>query len=145
MIEVKVIEEVADLKKAFAIREEVYIKEQGIDRADEFDQYEEGSVHFLATDNIVTIGTARYRTTDEGVKLERFAVLPNWRKRGVASKVMEKMLEHINADNKLIGQKLYLNAQLTALPLYEKFNFKPEGERFMECGIPHQKMVLKHQ
>ncbi|MFN5705267.1 MAG: GNAT family N-acetyltransferase [bacterium] len=38
---------------------------------------------------------------------------------------------------------LYLHAQLTAMGLYSKYNFKAEGEKFEEAGIQHFKMVLK--
>nr|WP_155209840.1 GNAT family N-acetyltransferase [Fulvivirga aurantia] len=130
------------MQKAFKIREEVYIEEQQIDRADEFDEFDDSSEHFLAVDDATPCGTARYRKTKEGIKLERFAVLPDYRGRGVASVIMTSMMEHITKNDER-PVKLYLNAQLSALPLYEKFKFVPEGERFLECDIEHQKMVLQ--
>ena len=42
------IEDASELKAAFDIREEVYINEQQIDRADEFDEFDVISDHFLA-------------------------------------------------------------------------------------------------
>lgn len=139
MIAVKHIETNEELQQAFDIREKVYIEEQQIDRADEFDEFDATSEHFLATESGVPCGTGRYRQTSEGIKLERFAVLPEFRKRGVASIIIESMLEHIKVNHS--GEvKLYLNAQLSAMPLYAKFNFKPEGDRFLECDIEHQKM-----
>jgi len=128
-----------DLKSAYDIREKVYIEEQQIDRADEFDEFDETSEHFLAKEKDAPCGTARYRFTNDGIKLERFAVLPEFRKRGVASLLMQSMLEHATINNE--GQlRFYLNAQVDAMPLYTKFGFEPVGDRFMECDIEHQQM-----
>lgn len=139
MINVKHVDTDQELNEAFFIREKVYIEEQQIDRADEFDEFDETSEHFIAHEGDVPCGTGRYRETTEGIKLERFAVLPEFRKRGIASLIIESMLEHIKV-NRTGEVKLSLNAQLSAMPLYEKFNFKPEGDRFLECDIEHQKM-----
>lgn len=139
MIDSHLIESDEELKQAFDIREKVYIEEQQIDRADEFDEFDDSSRHFIAYYTGKPAGTARYRQTDEGFKLERFAVLPDFRKKGIASAIMEAMLIDIKESH--AGKvKLYLNAQLSAMPLYEKFDFIPEGNQFMECDIPHQKM-----
>ncbi|MDX1627801.1 MAG: GNAT family N-acetyltransferase [Fulvivirga sp.] len=140
MITVVQINTEQELEQAFQIREKVYIEEQQIDREDEFDAYDEEAEHFLAKEGDKPCGTARYRHTDEGIKLERFATLPGFRRRGVASLLMHTMLEHIQISG-LSDKKVYLSAQVDAMPLYTKFGFKPEGERFMECNIEHQKMV----
>ncbi len=137
---VKLVENREELRKAFHVREIVYIGEQKIDRADEFDEYEPESRHFVALLDDQPIGAARWRFTNEGVKLERFAVLPDYRKRGVASELVRAVIEDIRRHVRFNGQVLYLNAQLTAMPLYEKFGFSPAGDQFMECDIPHQRM-----
>ncbi len=126
------------LELAYDIREKVYIQEQQIERADEFDEFDETSQHFLALVDDTPAGTCRYRQTDEGIKLERFATLPEFRGLGVASRLMQAVLGHIKQTKAKV--KLYLNAQLTAMPLYAKFGFKSEGDVFMECDIEHQKM-----
>ncbi|MBC7398861.1 MAG: GNAT family N-acetyltransferase, partial [Mucilaginibacter sp.] len=38
---------------------------------------------------------------------------------------------------------IYLNAQILAVGLYEKFRFVAEGPQFEEAGIQHFKMVKK--
>lgn len=141
MISVKHIDNEEELKQAFAIREKVYIEEQQINREDEFDEYDATSEHFLAVESGVPCGTGRYRLTNEGIKLERFAVLPEYRRRGIASLLIETMLEYIKINHQ-DDKKLYLNAQVSAIPLYTNFDFVPEGDRFLECDIEHQKMVL---
>ena len=71
-------------KKLFAIREEVFVVEQEVAAEEEFDEYEEESHHFVALDERDNpIGSARWRYTDKGIKLERFAAKKNWRGRGL--------------------------------------------------------------
>ncbi|MEJ2004165.1 MAG: GNAT family N-acetyltransferase [Cyclobacteriaceae bacterium] len=142
-LEVKLVQSRAQLRQAFAVREKVYIEEQQIDREDEFDEFEPVSRHFIALSGDQAIGAARWRYTDEGVKLERFAVLPEFRKRGIASELVRSVIEDIRKHAGFNGQKLYLNAQLSAMPLYAKFGFLPAGNRFLECDIEHQRMELK--
>lgn len=129
------------LRQAYQVRGEVFIDEQQVAREDEYDAYEEESYHFIALDGDIPCGAARWRVTDEGVKLERFAVRKAYRGQGVGSLLVKSVLEDIASQPEAAGRKLYLNAQLGALPLYEKFGFKPEGDRFMECNIEHQKMI----
>ena len=45
-------------------------------------EYEEESVHFMASLHHEPCGTARWRKTDKGYKLERFAVLEKCRGNG---------------------------------------------------------------
>lgn len=131
----------AELDKAYRIREHVFIDEQRVDREDEFDEYDEESHQFIAVDNNGTVyGTARWRFTDEGVKLERFAVLKEFRNQGIGCGLIEAILDDIDHEPLSRDQKLYLNAQLAAVPVYQRFGFKPEGPVFLECNIEHQKM-----
>src|SRR5690606_8697121 len=104
------------------------------------DEFEEISTHFLARVDGVPAGTARWRPTAKGVKLERFAVLMPIRGMGVGQALVKGVLEDIADQKEHTTQLLYLHAQLPAVPLYEKFGFKKEGEVFMECGIAHFSM-----
>ena len=128
------------LKEAFDIREEVFIVEQKVDRDEEFDEYEEESVHFLASDDQGNpVGTARWRTTKKGVKLERFAVREKGRGKGVGTELVAAVLADL-ASNFNQGELIYLHAQLDAVPLYEKFEFQKKGDQFLECDIWHYEM-----
>lgn len=142
MIDVKHISTPDDLKKAFQIRETVFVDEQQVPAAEEYDEFEESSRHFLAFADGVPCGTARWRITDKGVKLERFAVLVEYRSRKVGSALVKAVLDDIGKNLHIQGKTLYLHAQLTAMPLYSKFGFKAVGDMFEECNIKHYKMVL---
>lgn len=139
IIDVVKITEQSDLQKAWAIRKQVFVVEQSCPEELEW-EYEDESVHYLAKIQGVAVGVARWRITDEGVKLERFAVLEPQRKKGVASALLQRMLSDL-IERK---QKIYLHAQVYAAPVYAHFDFEPVGEHFMEAGIEHVKMVRKY-
>ena len=140
MIAVRKVDNREDLNLAFQVREEVFIVEQEVERDEEFDEFEEASVHFLAWDEALQhVGTARWRTTKKGVKLERFAVRKPWRGKGAGTALVKAVMDDITA-NFNSGELLYLHAQLDAVPLYEKFGFVKKGEQFLECDIWHYEM-----
>lgn len=131
-------------EKAFAIREEVFIIEQKVDRAEEFDEFEDISRHIVALDdNENPIGAARWRETDKGIKLERFVVKKEVRGHGLGSELVRFTLEDI-AKQKGTGHYLYLHAQLDAVPLYKKFDFQTKGDKFIECDIWHYFMFKEN-
>jgi predicted GNAT family N-acyltransferase len=130
------------LKAAFYVREEVFVIEQEVDPIEEYDEFEDISVHFLATVDDNPAGTARWRFTDKGVKLERFAVLKPIRGVGVGYALVKAVVDDISQHPESKGKKLYLHAQLDAMPLYAKFGFQKVGEMFEECNIQHYKMEL---
>lgn len=138
-IGVKKINSNEELELAFSIRREVFVEEQGVDRAEEYDEFERTATHFLAEADGKAAGTARWRKTDGGYKLERFAVLKAFRRKGVASALVGAVLADLPAG----AAPVYLNAQLDARKLYEKFGFRQEGEEFPEAGIRHYRMVLR--
>src|SRR5690554_6926844 len=124
---IKVISEV-DLKTVFSIREAVFVKEQEVPQEEEYDEFEVSSTHFLAMVGDEPAGTARWRTTDKGIKLERFAVLKSFRGIDVGQALVKTVLEDITLQAGNNGKLLYLHAQLPAAPLYAKFGFIKEGE-----------------
>ncbi|MFY0591447.1 GNAT family N-acetyltransferase [Roseivirga sp.] len=139
MIRVKKIENKEELEQAFAIRTTVFVDEQDCPVDEEFDGFDEESVHFIAYTNGKPIGTSRYRTTEKGVKLERFAVLSEYRGKGTGKRLVQTALSQISTTFKP-GTLLYLHAQLDAMPLYARYNFEKVGEQFEEAGIQHFKM-----
>ncbi len=142
MIGIVKIEQQSQLEKALKIREEVFVKEQHVPKEEEYDEYDKSSNHFLAVDNDGNaFGTARWRRTDEGIKLERFAIHKDARGKGIGSMLLESLLEDIAVNSSTNEPvRLYLHAQTLALPLYKKFGFKIEGQAFEECGMEHYRM-----
>lgn len=140
MIKVEKIVGKEGLEAVYQIRETVFVKEQAVPPEEEYDEFESTSTHFLAKVDGVPAGTARWRNTDKGIKLERFAVLQPMRGKGVGQALAKAVVEDITCQPANMGKLLYLHAQLPAVSLYEKFGFKKEGEVFMECNIAHYVM-----
>lgn len=142
MITVLPISNPADLQSAFAIRRQVFVEEQHVDAREEYDEFEESSTHFLARADGTPCGTARWRRTSNGVKLERFAVLPDFRGLGVGKALVRAVLDDVFSQQPEPIERIYLHAQVAAMPLYAGFGFVPVGPMFEEAGIQHYKMVL---
>ena len=119
------------------VRSRVFIEEQGVPAALEWDADDENAVHLLAEDSLSDpIGTARLLSTGQ---IGRMAVLERWRGRGVGSALLREILSIALADGR---PRPFLNAQTSALPFYRRAGFLPVGPEFLEAGIPHQKMNL---
>ena len=133
--EVRKVTDPADLEKVFAIRREVFVGEQNCPPELEW-EYEEESNHFLATVDGEPAGASRWRKTDKGYKLERFAVLKNFRGHGVGQALVQAVLDDLPQD----ATYVYMHAQIQAVTLYERFGFVKTGPEFEEAGIRHYKM-----
>ena len=139
-IQIREIKTKQALIEAFTIRKKVFVEEQKVPLEEEIDEFEDTSTHLLATTaDGRGIGTCRWRQTDKGIKLERFAVLPVFRGQGIGHQLVQACLDSIQAAH-LEPPLLYLHAQVQAVPLYEAFGFQAHGEPFDECGIMHVEM-----
>ena len=76
-----------------SIRREVFIEEQGINEKIEMDDTKFETTCFIALLDNNYVGTARCRNTEIGVKLERFAVLNNERKKGYGHIILKAILD----------------------------------------------------
>ena len=130
-----------DIKIAKMIRHEVFVIGQHVPEDEEIDNFEDSSYHFLAYFGDSPCGAARWRFAENGIKLERFAVLEKFRGMGVGSALVDVVLGDISNHPETPGKMIYLHAQLSAIRLYSKFGFKKVGKIFQECEIDHYKMI----
>ncbi|MDF7810528.1 GNAT family N-acetyltransferase [Hymenobacter sp. YC55] len=132
-----------DLDAAFAIRREVFVVGQNVPAEEEYDAHDaNGATHYLARAIDGTpCGAARWRKTEAGVKLERFAVLSDYRNQQAGAALLEQVLQDVDAQYP--GAVVYLHAQLPAVRFYERHGFDKVGEMFEECDIQHYKMVRR--
>ena len=138
MIQVNKVTDPLLLEKVFAIRREVFVGEQNCPPELEW-EHEEESNHFLATVDGEPAGASRWRKTDKGYKLERFAVLKKFRGNRVGQVLVQTVLDDLPKD----ATYVYLHAQIQAVTLYERFGFEKTGPEFEEAGIKHYKMIKK--
>ena len=124
-----------------AVREAVFIREQGVPVELEWDEFDADCIHLIAVDAAENaIGTARLLQQGENGGIGRMAVLKEWRGKGVGDALMRHLLKEAAA---LEIQQLTLNAQAYAVGFYARFGFAPMGNQFLEAGIPHVKMALR--
>jgi len=126
------------MKKAHRIRYDVFVIGQNCPEDLEW-EFEEESTHFLLIENDIPLATARHRKTENGYKLERFAVLSQARGKGFGMLILKAILEDIKESNTL----KYMHAQEQVIPFYEKVGFEKSGNIFEEAGIMHYKMEYK--
>ena len=140
MIHIKKItfENKIEMQKCFEIRKDVFVNEQQCDPKDEY-EFEEESTHYLLSEKNIPLATARYRKTENGIKMERFAVLKSKRGKGYGIKILKKMI----LDLSHLKLTKYLHAQVQVVKFYEKVGFKKIGGKFDEVGIMHYKMILE--
>jgi len=136
-VNVKIVETYDEKEFVISIRRIVFIQELNIPEHMEIDDNEDLAIYVLAKVEGKNVGTARWRETNSGIKLERFAVLNQYRSYGVGTAMTKFILKQLD-QSKLI----YLNAQKSAISFYEKLGFDSTGSMFDEVGIAHQKMIF---
>ena len=144
MAQVKIIDTPQLLEQAFKVRRLVFVDEQKVDEREEYDEFETSATHLAAINNGELVGTSRFRKTDKGVKLERFAVLKEYRGTGVGMQLLQAALQEILTKYPKDTYTYYLHSQEAAISFYRKAGFQAIGERFYEANIPHFKMVYNH-
>jgi predicted GNAT family N-acyltransferase len=118
-----------------AVREAVFVHEQNVPLALEWDAIDGECLHVLAEDlRGNPIGTGRLLPDGH---IGRMAVLKAWRGRGVGSALLTMLLALAAARGL---REVLLNAQTHAVEFYRKHGFAAEGEPFLDAGIPHRRM-----
>ena len=138
-IQVRVASSDADMQGAFAVRHEVFIVEQGVPPELERDEADDGAVHVVASDGAAVIGTARL-TRDGEARIGRVAVLPAWRRRGVAGLLLVALEDEAQ---RLGIEEVSLHSQTYVQALYERHGYAVTGPGFVEAGIDHVPMAKR--
>lgn len=128
---------------ARAVRTAVFVQEQAIDEADEWDEDDATAIHAVAS-NLAGLPLATGRLIHAGLtpghaKIGRMAVLRSTRGVGLGDLVL---LALMGQARQLGISQLSLHAQVSAQPFYARHGFMPQGDEFDEVGIPHVHMVL---
>ncbi|MBL8593404.1 MAG: GNAT family N-acetyltransferase [Devosia sp.] len=122
----------------FALRREVFVIEQQIPEAEEFDADDLTATHVVAIAAGNVVGTLRIIWTDEHVKLGRVVVSQLWRGQGISTRLLRFAMDLARDRGET---RFYLTAQHDKLGVYEKLGFVAFGEPFDDgSGILHLKM-----
>lgn len=132
---------------AASVRRAVFVKEQGIDESEEWDDDDARSHHVILRSKAgLAIGTGRLIPPaadsapghEQIGKIGRIAVIKSCRGIGVGQRLLSALLEE--ARRRQLSH-IRISAQVAAQSLYERAGFVAEGEVYDEVGIPHQAMV----
>jgi predicted GNAT family N-acyltransferase len=144
----RIAEDPADLEACFAVRKEVFVREQGVDEAIEYDEYDAVAVHVLAVRaDGVPLGTGRLLTGAAAVaktgadasvgSLGRLAVSREARGLGIGAALVRAIEDAARARGLAAVD---LHAQTQALGFYERLGYEAYGPEFPDAGIPHRSM-----
>jgi len=118
-----------------AIRHDVFIVEQGVPEALEWDDADAVALHALAVDaKMNPIGCGRLLADGH---IGRMAVLAPWRGRGVGGELLSLLIDAARSGG---HRRAILNAQVNAIPFYARYGFIVTGDEFEEAGILHRVM-----
>lgn len=141
MCQVRLAQLERERQAAFAVRWEVFVQEQGVPLEEELDSYDAEALHFIAEYSATKeiVATARLIHKEPGIgKVGRVAVRKAYRGRGVGTKIMQ-FIENFATERNF--RQLMLDAQLQAIPFYEKLGYTAEGDIFLDAGIEHRRMI----
>ncbi len=123
-----------------ALRTTVFVEEQKIPAALEWDAADADALHAVASNRFgAALGTGRLLTQAPGVaRIGRMAVGQAMRGTGIGGQVLDALLQAARARG---DREALLHAQMSAVPFYLHAGFTPRGEVFDEAGIGHIEMV----
>jgi YbgC/YbaW family acyl-CoA thioester hydrolase len=127
-------------REAQRIRTTVFVEEQKIPAALEWDAADSNAVHAVAFNRFgMAVATGRWIDAAPGVaKIGRMAVLPALRGGGVGRAVLQALMRSARENGKA---EVLLHAQSSAVPFYARAGFVARGPAFDEAGIAHQAMA----
>ena len=137
----KLVENEEELRGANEVRRQVFVIEQGIAEGLVFDKSEDvDEINVVVKDENSVIGTARVVFPVENTaKIERMAVLENYREKGVGKGIISFLNEELKR-RKITH--IVLHAQYQVIDFYRACGFRESGLPFEEAGIRHVKMEM---
>ena len=125
------------LAEASKLRHRVFVLEQGVDAALEFDGRDGAAAHVVLEDGSTLIGTARIFDTGDEAVVGRVAVEAARRGQGFGAIVMAAA-ERWASDHGLPAVELH--AQQSVTGFYERLAYAGIGDPYEEAGIAHLTM-----
>lgn len=138
----KVTENSRERSGADAVKRQVFVAEQGIAAAAVFGNSGGEELNMVVKDGETVIGTARVIfPAANTAKIERMAVLKNFRHRGIGRDIMAFLRGELKRRQ---IKHVYLHAQHMVIDFYKACGFHETGEPFFEVGIKHVRMEAKY-
>ena len=119
------------------MRYAVFTEDQGIPQEVDKDGLDEYCSHIIAKYRMKPVGTVRIRLVGKTAKLERLAVLKNFRGKGIGKALVEYAIDCF------CKKEITMHAQTYLKNFYEDMGFESRGKPFKEAGIDHIEMFMK--
>lgn len=123
-----------------AVRRAVFIEEQGVPEALEWEAVDATCLWFVAEAGGDIIAKARLLPEASKGRIGRMAVMPAWRSMGVGRAILDAAIQAARG----VGlERVELSAQCHAIPFYARAGFQAEGPEYPDAGIAHRHMYLE--
>jgi predicted GNAT family N-acyltransferase len=133
--------------KAFGIIMNVFNVEDGIPESNLRKDEAKRLPCLLVGENGEFIGTAGYRLTSRGYRIERVALLKQYRGNGTGTFLVAQMVKKVKmlseAGEGMAKNDPFVIAYSMAYEFWQKMGFEFDGEEFHMNGYPHRYMVWK--
>jgi YbgC/YbaW family acyl-CoA thioester hydrolase len=125
---------------ASRIRRQVFIEEQRVPEAEEWDASDGAAVHAVAYNAMGTpLGTGRgFFDRGGAYRIGRMSVIASMRGSGVGRTILDGLLDAGRARG---ATRVGLSAQTSVIPFYERAGFAVQGEVYEDASIPHIEMT----
>mgnify|MGYP001194704044 CR=1 FL=1 len=121
------------------IRKKVFTDELNISESELFDEYDETCDHYILFDGTQVVGSIRFLKIKNEIKLERMAILPEFREKTYGKSSIFQLIEYY----RMMGySKILLDSISSVRGFYKKCGFLEEGKTFQRVGIDHIRMYL---
>ena len=121
------------------IRETVFTNELGISKQELFDKNDKTCDHFLIFDGKEIAGSVRILSMEKMAKLERMAVLKDFRTKNYGKNCIFQLKEYYLTHD---FSHIILDSIYSVRGFYKKCGFIEEVEIFKRVGIDHIRMSL---
>ena len=126
-------------KEIKEIRKVVFTDELNIPESYLFDKYDETCDQFLIKNGKITVGALRLRKENNTIKLERMAILSEYRKMSFGIKAINEVKKYCIIKGE---SEIFLDSIYDIRDFYKKCGFTEVGYVFERVGIPHIRMEM---
>ena len=129
-----------DLKKAYAIRTEVFVLEQKVPLELEMDADDQRAIHVLGSIDHEAVACGRIVMDRDHTHIGRVAVKKEHRGKGLGKQLMEYLIQVCKDKG---ARDIILHSQVQAIPFYASLGFQAYGDIFLDAGIEHRAMKME--
>ena len=142
LVQVRVAVDAADVAAHHAVREAVFVREQGIFEGSDRDGWDDGATKVVASIGGSVVGAVRLYPLDEAGlwKGDRLAVLPGARTLGVGAPLVRFAVATAGEAG---GTRMVALIQRPNVPFFRRLGWSRQGEPGEYRGASHQPMTIR--